>query len=114
MIFQARSAQPESILLSNDANGDGNTFDRPFVNGRDIGRNSVRKKNQFYSFNLRVARRFNLGKRLQIEPIVEVFNLFNNTNLIASPDPLLFSFDGAIRSTFGEPRRAQLGFRVLF
>ncbi|HJQ24167.1 MAG TPA: hypothetical protein VKA60_09655, partial [Blastocatellia bacterium] len=113
-IFQARSAQPDSILLPNDANLDGNTLDRPFVGGRDIGRNTIRKHNQFYSFDFRVSRIFKLGEHAQLEPIVEVFNLFNNTNLISVPRPLLFNFDGTVRSGFGDPRQAQLGMKLRF
>ena len=113
-IFQARSAQPDSILLPNDANGDGNTLDRPFVNGKDIGRNTIRKSNQFYSFDFRVSRIFKFGERAQLEPIVEVFNLFNNTNLVSVPRPLLFNFDGTVRSGFGDSRQAQLGLKFRF
>ena len=32
--------------------------------------------------DLRVSRRFRLGGRVQLEPIFEVFNLFNRTNYI--------------------------------
>jgi Carboxypeptidase regulatory-like domain len=113
-IFQARSAQPDSILLPNDANLDGNVLDRPFVGGKDIGRNTIRKHNQFYSFDFRVSRIFKLGERAQLEPIVEVFNLFNNTNLVSVPRPLLFNFDGTVRSGFGDPRQAQLGLKFRF
>jgi hypothetical protein len=113
-IFQARSAQPDSILLPNDANLDGNTLDRPFVGGQDIGRNTIRKHNQFYSFDFRVSRIFKLGEHAQLEPIIEVFNLFNNTNLVSVPRPLLFNFDGTVRSGFGDPRQAQLGVKLRF
>jgi hypothetical protein len=113
-IFQARSSQPDTVLLPNDANLDGVVNDRPFVNGQDIGRNSVRKKNQFYSFDIRASRIFKAGESVQIEPLVEVFNLFNNTNLISVPRPLLFNFDGTVRSGFGDPRQAQLGLKVRF
>jgi hypothetical protein len=113
-IFQARSAQPDSVVLPNDANGDGNTLDRPFVNGQDIGRNTVRKKNQFYSLDFRVTRIFKITENVQIEPLFEVFNLFNNTNQITVPRPLLFNFDGTVRSGFGDPRQAQLGIKLRF
>jgi hypothetical protein len=113
-IFQARSAQPDSVLLPNDANLDGNVLDRPFVDGQDIGRNTIRKHNQFYSFDFRVSRIFKLGERAQLEPIIEVFNLFNNTNLVSVPRPLLFNFDGTVRSGFGDPRQAQLGLKLRF
>jgi Carboxypeptidase regulatory-like domain len=113
-IFQARSAQPDSILLPNDANGDGNTLDRPFVNGKDIGRNTARKHNQHYSLDLRLRRRFKVKERVEINPKFEVFNLINNTNLVSVPRPLLFNFDGTVRSGFGDPRQVQLGISVNF
>jgi hypothetical protein len=113
-IFQARSAQPDSVLLPADANGDGNATDRPYVNGRDIGRNTIRKHNQFYSFDFRVTRLFKLTENVSIEPLIEVFNLFNNTNMISAPRPLLFNFDGTLRSGFGDPRQAQVGVKLRF
>ena len=88
--------------------------DRPFVNGQDIGRNTLRKKNQFYSFDFRVSRIFKVGENVQVEPLIEVFNLFNNTNQISVPRPLLQNFDGTVRSGFGEPRQAQLGLKFRF
>lgn len=113
-IFQARSAQPDSVLLANDANLDGNSTDRPFVNGKDIGRNTIRKHNQFYTFDFRVTRLFNVTEKVTIEPLIEVFNLFNNTNMISAPRPLLFNFDGTLRSGFGDPRQAQIGVKLKF
>lgn len=113
-IVQARSAQPDSVLLPNDANADGNSLDRPFVNGRDIGRNTIRKENEFFSFDFRLTRVFNITESMNIEPLIEVFNLFNNANPISVPRPLLFNFDGTVRSGFGDPRQAQLGVTFRF
>ena len=113
-IFQARSAQPDQVFLANDANLDGVFNDREFIGGRDIGRNTVRKKNEFYTFDFRVTRIFKIGEDAQIEPIIEVFNVFNNANPISVPRPLLFNFDGTVRSGFGDPRQAQLGVKVRF
>jgi hypothetical protein len=112
-IFQARSAQPDQILLA-DLNLDGIFNDREFVNGKDIGRNTLRKKNQFYSFDFRASRIFKFGESVQLEPLIEVFNLFNNTNQISPPRPLLINFDGTVRSGFGDPRQAQLGLKFRF
>ena len=112
-IFQARSAQPDQVLLG-DLNLDGIFNDRAFVNGQDPGRNTLRKKNQFYSFDFRVGRIFKFGENVQLEPLIEVFNLFNNTNQISPPRPLLQNFDGTVRSGFGEPRQAQLGLKFRF
>ena len=113
-ILQARSAQPDQILLPNDANLDGAFNDRPFVNGQDIGRNTIRKKNEFFSFDFRVSRVFKVAENVAVEPLIEVFNLFNNTNQISVPRPLLQNFDGTVRSGFGDPRQAQLGIKVRF
>jgi hypothetical protein len=112
-IFQARSAQPDQVLFG-DLNLDGVFNDRAFVNGQDVGRNTIRKKNQFYSFDFRMSRIFKIGESAQIEPLIEVFNLFNNTNQISPPRPLLQNFDGTVRSGFGEPRQAQLGLKFRF
>lgn len=111
--FQARSSQPFTTLLPIDANGDGNAFDRPFVNGRDTGRNSVRQNNPFYSLDFRVRRVFSLD-RIGIEGTFDMFNVFNSANLRGSPQSLLFSFDGFLRSIYGAPRQAQLGVRMRF
>jgi hypothetical protein len=48
----------------------------PFVN------DSVRFNDSFNSFDLRLSKRFTFGKRLRLEPIVEVFNLFNVVNVL--------------------------------
>jgi outer membrane receptor protein involved in Fe transport len=42
----------------------------------------ARFNDTFNSFDLRLARPFNLGERARLEPIAEVFNLFNVTNVL--------------------------------
>ncbi|HET8678330.1 MAG TPA: hypothetical protein VFO63_21190, partial [Blastocatellia bacterium] len=42
----------------------------------------ARFSDSFNSFDLRASRIFNLGEQARIEPIVEVFNLFNVTNVL--------------------------------
>jgi hypothetical protein len=101
-----RSAQPKSI---------GNTpQDRIQANGTIIKRNTLRKDNEFFSWDLRVTRNFKAGGAV-VQPIFEVFNLTNNRN-IKRPEVtnLVFNFDGTVQSGFGDPRQAQIGVRVLF
>jgi outer membrane receptor protein involved in Fe transport len=43
---------------------------------------SARFSDSFNSVDLRLSRRFLLGERVSIEPMVEVFNLFNVTNVL--------------------------------
>ncbi len=85
------------------------------VNGVDLGRNSIRKDNGFFSFDWRLERTFKIGERLRIIPVAEMFNTFNNKNNV-NPlvTPGLFNFDGFLRQGVGDPRQAQLALRITF
>lgn len=64
--------------------------------------------------DLSLAKRFDLGPRVQAELRAEVFNVFNWTNL-ALPQNNVASVDfGAITNTIGGPRVGQLGLRLTF
>jgi hypothetical protein len=43
---------------------------------------TARFTDTFSSLDLRVSRTFTVGARVRIEPMVEVFNLFNTTNIL--------------------------------
>lgn len=100
--IQARSAQPI-------------TPNPRVVNGVDLGRNSIRKDNEYFSFDWRLLRPFKWGERYSLIPIFEMFNTFNNKNninpLVA---PALFNFDGFLRLGVGDPRQVQLAVRFTF
>jgi hypothetical protein len=97
---QARSAQPITPPVRTATN-----------------RNSLRKDNNYFSFDWRLQRPFKFGfdGRYSLIPIVEMFNTFNNKNLI---NPLstaaLFNFDGFLRQGVGDPRQLQLALRFTF
>ncbi|MDQ3749845.1 MAG: TonB-dependent receptor [Acidobacteriota bacterium] len=77
-IFTYGSGKPFNLLLGFDANNDGRSqSDRPGAVGRNTG-----KGEDFYSFDMRLSRRFNFSERRYIEVIAEGFNLFNRTNLL--------------------------------
>ncbi len=101
--IQARSAQP--ITPSPRS-----------LNGEDRGRNTDRKDNKFFSFDWRLARPFDLqGGRIQVTPIVEMFNTFNNENNINPlSTPALFDFNGFLRAGVGDPRQLQLAVKITF
>ena len=86
----------------------GNTpQDRIQPDGSIIERNTLRKDNEFFSSDLRLSREFRLrDRRSRIEPIFEVFNLFNSKN-IRRPEVtnLIFNFDGTVQTGLGDPRR---------
>jgi hypothetical protein len=97
---QARSAQPITPAVRTATN-----------------RNSLRKDNKYFSFDWRLQRPFKFGAdgRFALIPIFEMFNTFNNKNLI---NPLsgaaLFNFDGFLRQGVGDPRQLQLALKFTF
>ncbi len=77
-IFVAQSGRPFNLLLGFDANADGRSqSDRPGQAGRYTG-----KGEPFYSFDMRVGRRFFAKEGRFLELTFEAFNLFNRTNFI--------------------------------
>jgi len=100
--MQAHSAQPI-------------TASPRFVNGTDLGRNTLRKDNAFFTFDFSVYRPFHLGERMQLIPKIEMFNTFNNKNNVNPlSSPQLFDFNGFLRVGVGDPRQAQLSVRFEF
>jgi Carboxypeptidase regulatory-like domain/TonB-dependent Receptor Plug Domain len=105
--IQARGAQPATPAMRTGTN-----------------RNSLRKDNDYFSFDWRLARAFKFGERYQLIPTMEMFNTFNNDNRINSLSgpgnqnsltaPSLFNFDGFLRQGVGDPRQLQLAIRFLF
>ena len=117
--YAYRSAQPKSITATGaDAftaqdrcsahNPDGTCTAGSVVTTRNLGR----KDNAYHDADLRLSKRFQVSG-LEVEPIVEVFNIFNSDNFL-TPEVtnLVFNFDGTIRSGDGDPRQVQLGLRV--
>jgi outer membrane receptor protein involved in Fe transport len=93
-IFRFRSKTPYNVITGTDDNHDGTTTnDLPA--GVDTY-NSARGAS-FKQFDMRLSKRFNLGSRVRIEAIAEVFNLFNSKN------PANFSTNQSA-TNFGQPR----------
>ena len=109
-IFHSAAALNDFITQINAAGGFGGT---PLPRVRD----DARFNDSFNSLDVRVAKTFKLGEQVTIQPIVEVFNLFNVTNVLGvsvsnysgfnnvlvrdSNDP---SSSGFLRSSsFGQP-----------
>lgn len=113
----AHSAQPVSEVCGAGPTGERAVTpqDRICEDGSILERNTLRKENDFFSWDMRLSRTFDLGRGGGFEVIAEVFNLTDTDNF---QDPgeggLLFNFDGTIRSGLGEPRRFQVGARYLF
>ncbi len=96
---QARTAQPKS----------------PNCAFRCFPRNTLRKNNEYFSFDFRLQRPFNFGERYSLIPVVEVFNTFNtDNNLDPTIGSALFDFSGFLRQGVGDPRQVQLALRFTF
>ena len=109
------SASPVSEQCANRGARAAQPSDRICADGSILQRNTLRRQNEFFTWDLRVSRRFALGDGTTLEPILEVFNVTNADNFV---DPavgsLLFNFDGSLRSGLGDTRRAQVGLSVRF
>ena len=100
--IQARGAQPI-------------TPNPRVVNGVDQGRNTLRKDNEYFSFDWRVSRPFRLSGDVVLVPTIEMFNTFNNANNINPlTTPALFNFAGFLRTGVGDPRQVQLAVKLTF
>jgi hypothetical protein len=89
--------------------------DRVRPDGSVVQRNTGRKENTYSALDLRLSREFRLGQRVALEPILEIFNLFNSTNLLVPQTTnLIFNFAGTIRAGLGDPRQMQLGVRFIW
>jgi hypothetical protein len=97
--IQARSAQPITPASGRTA----------------TNRNTLRKDNEYFSFDWRLAKVFRWADRFALIPTLEMFNTFNNDNLINPlTTPGLFNFDGFLRQGVGDPRQVQLAIKFTF
>ena len=111
--YAYRSAQP--LSLTENGLPAAAPSDRVNADGTVTQRNLGRKDNEFSSFDFRVSKLFNLGKDVQIEAILDAFNLFNSTNeKKPQTTNLIFNFDGTITTGLGDPRQFQIGARLIF
>lgn len=75
-IFTAGSGRPFNLLIGLDTDGDSRLYnDRPAGAGRNTGKGEA-----FYSFDMRLGRRFFAKEDRYLELTFEAFNLFNRVN----------------------------------
>ena len=114
-IVRYLSASPVSESCSQRGERASQPSDRICVDGTILERNTLRRDNQFFTWDVKLSRPFTVAGGRMVEPVLEVFNLTNTDNsLDAAHGSLLFNFDGTIRSGLGDTRRAQLGARIRF
>lgn len=112
-IFSYGSSLPFNIVTGADRNFDTNVNDRPVGVARNSG-----KGFDFASLDLRLTRHFHLHEKMQLEMIVEGFNVLNRANLQLPNNT--FGSSATPSSTFGQPtaaadpRQLQFGVRLSF
>ncbi|HYG78988.1 MAG TPA: TonB-dependent receptor, partial [Pyrinomonadaceae bacterium] len=75
------------------------------VNGQllPLVRDDARFNDSFNSFDLRVSKVFRLGERFTVEPIGEVFNLFNVTNILGTSKSNYSGFSNVLVRDSSDP-----------
>jgi hypothetical protein len=118
-IVTLESGRHYNIFVGSDANQDGNpNTDRPSM----IGRNSYEGPG-YAAVDVRIAREFAVGGGARLDVSLDLFNLFNRTNVkdvntvwggidINTPPATQFGF-GTARDVFN-PFQAQIGFKLKF
>ncbi len=78
------------------------------VNGQPLPlvRDDARFSDSFSSFDLRLSKVFRLGEKARLEPIVEVFNLFNVTNILGVSNVNYAGFSNVLTRDSNSPTAA--------
>ncbi|HET6979375.1 MAG TPA: TonB-dependent receptor [Pyrinomonadaceae bacterium] len=86
-------------------NADPNTGFKPRVLV-PLVRDNLKLGDNFSSFDLRVSKVFRIGERWTVEPIAEVFNLFNVTNVLGSSNVNYSGFSNVLVRDNNDPSSA--------
>ena len=111
------SGTPQNVLIGSDANGDGNSTDRPFNGTYELGRNTFMGPD-YFGVDARMAKHIAIGEKITIQIMAEAFNLQNRVNYSSVNTTWGTSLTPA--ASFGQytsandPRQIQLGLRILF
>ncbi len=117
--LSAYTAQPASEVCGADNTGTGVRASQPSQricpDGHILQRNTIRRDNAYFSWDIRLSKPLNLGRQGTLELIFEGFNITNHDNFKdPSTSGTFLAFDGTIRTGLGEPRQFQAGARFLF
>lgn len=107
-ILAYTSALPFNIQLPNDRNGDTNFNDRPAGVGRNAGRGF-----DYRSLDLRIGRRFALGRGVSLDASLDAFNVFDRANYQV-PNNIITSPTFGRPTAANDPRQLQLGVRIAY
>jgi hypothetical protein len=126
MVFRAYSGYPINETIGSDANGDGDTNDRPLTGVNDLTRpilsplddtgrairNGIDGEKQVL-LDARFQYIWRSANRLDAGVFLEIYNFLNTTNF-GNPTGNRNSSNFMVPVVAGDPRTAQIGFRVTF
>jgi outer membrane receptor protein involved in Fe transport len=76
----------------------------PVANRLPLAPANARFSDNFSSVDMRLSKTFKFGDRIRLEPMVEVFNLFNTTNVLGVSNSNYSGFSNVLGSSnFGQP-----------
>ena len=76
----------------------------PVANRIALAPSNAKFNDTFSSVDLRLAKTFTFSERFKLEPIVEVFNLFNVTNILGTSNTNYSGYGNVLgTSSFGQP-----------
>jgi len=78
-----------------------------------LKRNTLRKDNSYFSWDVGLTWPFNVGKG-RVELVAQMFNVLGSANFRDPAQALLFNFDGTLRSGYGDPQQTQIGVHWVF
>jgi hypothetical protein len=113
------TAQPASEICGANNTGTGVRATVPqqriCPDGHILQRNTIRRDNAYFSWDIRLSKPVYLGRQGALELIFEAFNVTNHDNFKdPSTGGTFLVFDGTIRTGLGEPRQFQAGARYIF
>ncbi len=112
-----RSGVPGTITVGSDANGDGNSNDRPFVGANLLGRNTSIGWDS-HVIDVRLSKAVPVREKVRVQILAEAFNVQNRVNY--NSRNLTWGTDLQPRDTLGRlqgaasPRQIQMGFKIAF
>ena len=117
--LSAYSAQPASEVCGPSNTGTGQRASQPVQricpDGHVLQRNTIRRDNAYFSWDIRLSKPLNLGRQGTLELIFDAFNVTNHDNFMdPSSAGSFLVFDGTIRTGLGEPWQFQAGVRYIF
>jgi hypothetical protein len=90
-------AELNDFLRAFNAGGGFNGQPLPLVS------DDARFNDSFSSFDLRLSRTFMFGDRIRVEPLIEVFNLFNTTNVLGVSNVNYSGFSNVLTRDSNDP-----------